>query len=194
MFLNGSFQEEIFMTQPLDFEHQDTTLVCKLHRASYGLKQAPRASYEKFAQALLMFGLLHVKCEHSLFIYSHQGVTMYALVYVDDILLTGSSSTLIHKLIDSLHATFSLKKLGRHEYFLGIEVNHLPDGNLHLTQTKYIHDLLNRVNMSNIKSVTTPMLSTCKLRRHGWTFKSLILHITCRRDATCHTYMARYHI
>lgn len=99
-FLNGSLQEEIFMTQPPAFDHHDATLLCKLYKALYGLKQAPRECYEKLTQAILKFGFLHNKCDHSLFIYSHKGIIMYALVYVDDILLTGPSSTLIHKLID----------------------------------------------------------------------------------------------
>lgn len=37
---------------------------------------------------------------------------MYVLVYVDDTLITDSFSTLVHKLIDFLHTTFTLKKLG----------------------------------------------------------------------------------
>lgn len=45
--------------------------------------------------------------------------------------------------IDSLHTTFALKKCGQPEYLLSIEVKHLPNGTLLLTQTKYICDLLN---------------------------------------------------
>lgn len=49
---------------------------------------------------------------------------MYALVYVDDILITESSALLLHKLIDKLHATFVLKKIDTPKYFLGIKVHH----------------------------------------------------------------------
>lgn len=153
--------------------HNHLALVCKFEKDLYGLKQAPRAWYKKLTQALLKLGSLHIICDNLLFIYSHQGIIMYSLVCVDDILLTGSSSTLIHKLIDSLHATFALKKLGRPKYFLGIEVKHLPNGNLHLTQTKYIHGLLNRATMANVNGVTTPMLSTCKLSKHDLTSLSI---------------------
>lgn len=81
----------------------------KLHKAIYGLKQTTRAWYDKLTQVVVHFGFIHSKCDHSLFIYSHQGVTMYAIVYVDDILINGSSFTLVHKLINSLHTTFALK-------------------------------------------------------------------------------------
>lgn len=58
---------------------------------------------------------------------------MHALVYVYHILLIITSSTLIHKLIDTLHATLSLNKLGKYEYVIGIKVKHLPHGSIFLT-------------------------------------------------------------
>lgn len=108
------------MSQSLGFEKQDSTLVYKLNKVIYGLKQDPRARYEKLTQVLIQFGFSHNMCDHSLFIYSNQGLTVYALFYVDDIFMIGSSSILIHKLIYSIHATFALKRLGKLNYFLGI--------------------------------------------------------------------------
>lgn len=92
---------------------------------------------------------------------------MYALVYVDDIIIIRSSSILIRKHIDYFHAIFAFKKLGKSEYFLGIEVKHLPTGCMLFIQTKYIQDLLTRAKMCNANRTTTPMLNTCKLRKHG---------------------------
>ncbi|KAF8763325.1 Retrovirus-related Pol polyprotein like [Argiope bruennichi] len=40
-FLYGTLKEEVFMTQPEDF-NDNTGRVCKLHKSLYGLKQAPR--------------------------------------------------------------------------------------------------------------------------------------------------------
>lgn len=43
-FLQGKLEDEVFMTQPLDFHNPDNpTAICKLHKAIYGLKQALRA-------------------------------------------------------------------------------------------------------------------------------------------------------
>lgn len=92
---------------------------------------------------------------------------MYALVYVDDILITGYNSVLAHDLINKLHFKFALKKLGKPSYFLGIEVQYYKDGSLLLTQSKYIKDLLARAKIPNAIGVPTPMLSTCKLSKHG---------------------------
>lgn len=42
-------------------------------------------------------------------------------------------------------------------FFLGIEVQKLSDGSLHLSQTKYARELLARSNMLECKAITTPM-------------------------------------
>lgn len=76
-------------------------------------------------------------------------------------------SYLVQKLINSFHATFAFKKHGKSEYFLGIKVKHLPTGSILLTLTKYIQYLLNRAKICNANGVTTLMLSSYKLSKHG---------------------------
>jgi hypothetical protein len=46
----------------------------------------------------------------------------YLLVYVDDILLMGSNSLLLQRLIQLLSLEFKLRDLASVHYFLGIEV------------------------------------------------------------------------
>lgn len=94
-------------------------------------------------------------------------ITLYVLVYVDDILLTGSPFKLIHDLITKLHDKFTLKLHGKPQYFLSIKVHHQPNKSMLLIQTKYISDLLSKVNMNFAKGVPTPMVNTCKLSKHG---------------------------
>lgn len=77
------------------------------------------------------------------------------MVYVDDLILTGSSERLLHGLITQLGRSVTLKDLGSLTYFLGVEVSWLSDG-LQLTQSKYIKDLLHRANMQDASSVSTP--------------------------------------
>lgn len=78
------------------------------------------------------------------------------LIYVDDIIVSGNSETAITNLIATLSQRFSLKDLGDLSYFLGIEVLRTLQG-FHLSQRKYIGDLLYRTNMTNAKPVPTPM-------------------------------------
>jgi histone deacetylase 1/2 len=86
------------------------------------------------------------------------------LVYVDDIVLVGSSSSAVDRLVQLLSCTFPIKDLGRLEYFLGIEAAYISDGMI-LTQHKHALDLLHRANMEQCRPVTTPMSYTDKLSR-----------------------------
>ena len=81
--------------------------------------------------------------------------TLIVLVYVDDIIVTGSSPVLIQQLIHKLHSLFALRDLGQLSYFLGIEVAY-DGGSMHLSQSKYITNLLQRTSMLDSKAAATP--------------------------------------
>jgi hypothetical protein len=53
---------------------------------------------------------------------------MYMLVYVDDIVIAGSSSSDVDRVVHTLSATFPIKYLGRLEYFLGTETAYKSHG------------------------------------------------------------------
>ena len=55
------------------------------------------------------------------------------------------------------------------DYFLGIEVKHLSNGSLLLSQAKYIYDLLEKAKMVDAKPIFTPLPSDLKLTKHGTT-------------------------
>ncbi|KAJ1697336.1 hypothetical protein LUZ63_005848 [Rhynchospora breviuscula] len=82
---------------------------------------------------------------------------MLLLVYVDDILVTGSDDKAILSCIHELKQQFAIKDLG-------IEAQHSSKG-IHLTQTKYLLDLLSKVNMINAKPCATPMVTTPPLSK-----------------------------
>ncbi|XP_013607756.1 PREDICTED: uncharacterized mitochondrial protein AtMg00810-like [Brassica oleracea var. oleracea] len=84
------------------------------------------------------------------------------LVYVDDIIITGNSTSHISRFITSLSTRFSLKDLGDLSFFLGIEVTRTKSG-VHSTRSRYIADLLRKANMTNAKPVPTPMESNSSL-------------------------------
>ena len=98
----------------------------------------------------------------SVFIYTDNTNILYILVYVDDIIITGSSSALVFACINVLASRFSLKDPTDLDYFLGIEVTRTSRG-LHLMQRKYIVDLLTKMNMLGANPVSTPLPTTPKL-------------------------------
>ena len=122
-FLNDVLTEEVYIKQPLDFF--DSTLlshVSRLHKLLHGLKQAPRAWYTCLSDFLLLISFLASKVDTTLFILSGGTNIFYLLVYVDDILLMGNNSTVLHRLIQLLSSKFKLRDLGAVHYFPGIEV------------------------------------------------------------------------
>uniref|UniRef100_A0A803PPM4 Reverse transcriptase Ty1/copia-type domain-containing protein n=1 Tax=Cannabis sativa TaxID=3483 RepID=A0A803PPM4_CANSA len=107
------------------------------------------------------FGFISSKSDHSLFIQHTSSSMILILVYVDDIIITGSNLKKIAALIKALDLKFALKNLGNLHYFLGIEVHHTKEG-LHLSQAKYVRDLLCRAQMQDAKPAPTPMTSGLK--------------------------------
>ena len=92
VFLHGDLAEEVYMEQPPGFVAQgESGLVCRLRRSLYGLKQSPRVWFGRFSSVVQEFGMLRSTADHSIF-YHHNssGQCIYLVVYVDDIVITGS--------------------------------------------------------------------------------------------------------
>ncbi|XP_026378567.1 uncharacterized protein LOC113273007 [Papaver somniferum] len=147
------------MEQPKGFVDVDHPIhFCKLNKAIYDLKQAPRAWFDKFKSFLIAQGFIISKSDHSLFIYFFGSGVLLLLIYVDDILLIGSSEFLLSSFFKKLSTVFSMKDLGDLHYFLGIEVKHDSSTNsLVLTQSKYTVELLQRTGMIDCKPCNTPV-------------------------------------
>ena len=109
----------------------------------------------RLSDFLLTIDFQASKVDTSLFILNRTPDIYYLLVYVDDILITGNNSELIHRLITLLSSEFKLRDLGNARYFLGIEVAPTSMG-LVLSQHNYVLDILNRAGMSSCKPVDTP--------------------------------------
>ncbi|KAK1647556.1 hypothetical protein QYE76_065361 [Lolium multiflorum] len=171
-FLHGVLEEEVYMRQPPGFvDPARPQHLCRLVKALYGLKQAPRAWHARLGAALRAHGFVPSTADTSLFILQRPQLTMYLLVYVDDIILVSSSVAATDRLIVALGSEFALKDLGKLHYFLGLEVTY-PGNGLALSQQKYSHDLLRRAGMLDCKAAITPMSSTEILSVDGGTLLS----------------------
>ena len=101
------------MSQPLGFTHsQYPHHICKLTKSLYGLKQAPQAWFSRLTGCLLAFRFRSSKSDSSLFSYYHQRVTIFFLIFVDDIIIIGSSPLAISALIQFLKIDSAIKELG----------------------------------------------------------------------------------
>jgi len=101
--LNGFCDEKVYMKQPLGFIDSAILFhVCQLHKSLYGLKQAPQEWYTCLSDFMLSIGFRTFKADTSLFILSVGADIFYLLVYIDDILFTGSNPMMLHCLIKLL--------------------------------------------------------------------------------------------
>lgn len=162
-FLHDTLDEEVYVALPSGFVDPDRPdYVCRLKKVLYRLRQTLRAWYQELKIFIQSVGFINSHVDASLFIYRNGCDCVYILVYVDDLIVTGSNTKLIDTFLMAPADQFSLKDLGELRYFLGIEVNRTSEG-IHLMQNKYIHDLLTKQNMLTCKSVSTPMSSSPNL-------------------------------
>ncbi|KAL6334413.1 hypothetical protein AAG906_014991 [Vitis piasezkii] len=128
-FLQGHLSENVYMSQPPGFVDNDNPTY---------------------------FGFQNSYVDTSLFVFHADGHTMYLIVYVDDLILTGDNDTKVNHFIAILAQQFSIKDLGLLTYFLGVEVVPNKHGLL-LSQRRYIMDLLTQTKMQDAKTVLTPI-------------------------------------
>ena len=76
--------------------------------------------------------------------------------------MTGFDASTISTLIHHLQSIFQVKDLGSLSYLLGVEADRSSKG-LHLRQTKYICDLLDKSHMAGAKPLASPTIATTKL-------------------------------
>lgn len=81
------------------------------------------------------------------------------LIYVDDIWISGDSSSFIDQFVTRLNHVFALEDMSLLSYYLGVEV-HRTASRMYLLQAKYILLIcLIVLVLSHIKSCTTPALT-----------------------------------
>nr|GEY74922.1 ribonuclease H-like domain-containing protein [Tanacetum cinerariifolium] len=97
---------------------------------------------------------------------THGSEVAYLLIYVDDIVLTTSSSDLLQCIISSLHKEFDMTDLGALNYFLGISVTR-DSTSMFLSQKKYALELLYKAHMANCNPTQTLVNTESKLGSDG---------------------------
>lgn len=138
-------------------------MVYRLYKALYGLKQAPRAWNQKIDSFFKKQGFQKCEMEYGVYVqHTSEGNMTLVCLYVDDILLTGSSEQEIAKFKKVLMNEFEMTDLGKMTYFLGMEFRYSEKGII-LHQLKYELELLKRFDLKNCKIAVTPSDTNQKL-------------------------------
>jgi hypothetical protein len=164
-FLNGTLQDEVYMFQPPGCATPHTQhLVCKLCRSLYGLKQSPRAWYYRIDTDLIGRGMQRMNADPNVYYRRTSSYILLVVLYVDDLLITGSDLPGITTLKAQLKALYEMTDLGRMQKFLGVEVLQTPQGIL-LHQTNYTLSILKEFSLSRHSPSYTPLHESIKLAR-----------------------------
>jgi hypothetical protein len=164
-FLHGTLSKTIYCSQPIEFvDPAQPDRISLLNKSLYRLKQILRAWYSRFVTYITYFGLVEAKSETSLFVFRCATDTIYLLLYIDNIVITASSTILLQHTISALKQKFIMKDLEPLHHFLGVSVQHQVDG-LFLTQRQFTLVILERASMVNCKLVFDASGQACQVLR-----------------------------
>ena len=156
-FLYGVMKEQVFCVIPEGVELDGDFDCLELVKAIYGLKQASRVWNETFDEFVCSIGFQVSGFDPCLYIMTVNGHCAFILVYVDDVLVTGSSPELIARTKDDLKTRFEMTDSGKCAFVLGIELLEGADGSVTMCQRRYVDDILKHFGMSECKAVASPV-------------------------------------
>ncbi|RVW70112.1 Retrovirus-related Pol polyprotein from transposon RE1 [Vitis vinifera] len=140
------------------------------HGWSLSQMDSPRAWHAKLSSTLEDLGFTRSSADSSLYVQTGQTEKLMVLIYVDDLIITGSNADSIAALKKKLQGKFPVKDLGPLKYFLGIELDKLGDP---LDSPNYYQKLVGKLIYLTI---TRPDISFAKtigrgivMRRNGHT-------------------------
>ncbi|CAM9893648.1 unnamed protein product, partial [Heterosigma akashiwo] len=114
-FLNGDIDREVYVKSAFRFQRPSASYnkVWKLNKALYGLKQSPKLWYMGLHEHLLSLGFQRSGYESCL--YSRRdslGGELMVAVYIDGLVVSGSSSAMVSDFKRSLASKYDLTDLG----------------------------------------------------------------------------------
>ena len=140
---------------------EGSCLVYESHHSLYGFKPSPRTWFRHISLVVQDFCMFCSTIDHSVF-YNHYSLwqCMYLIVYMNDIIITGSDQDGIQKLKQHLFNHFTTKDIGKCKYFLRIEIIKFWCGPY---LKNYALNILEKIGMLDCKPIDTPMDPNIKL-------------------------------
>lgn len=157
-FLHGPIDRLKYVGIPEGMDLDSKKYALKLNKALYGLVTASKRWNSTFDEFITECGFVRSAREPCLYSKVENGLITIVLLYVDDILITGSDSIGVNTICKQLENKFDIKYLGFPKKFLGLEIEKLSDGSLFLHQATYITNMLKEFNMSDSNCKPTPMI------------------------------------
>lgn len=166
-YVQGELHDEVYMEQPKMFvERRYEENVCKLLKPLYGLKQSAREWYNKLDNYIQKNGGKRTAADPCVYVIGNNEDRVIMVVYVDDLILASKKIEKLNMIKSKLKSAFKIVDLGQINNILGVNVQREgATGRIRLSQKKYIKDLIEKFNMEQAKSVSTPIESNIKITK-----------------------------
>ncbi|KAG6494785.1 hypothetical protein ZIOFF_042546 [Zingiber officinale] len=130
------------------------------------MSEEPTCYQEAATEACCLEELGFKKCtqEHAVYTRRKGEVSILVGVYVDDLIVTGSSTENINKFKQQMMAEFDMSDLGLLSYYLGIEVEQQKNRIL-LRQSAYAKKILSHFKMADCNATKHPMEPKTQLHK-----------------------------
>ncbi len=151
-------------------------MVCRLLKSLYGLKQAPKQWHEKFDKTLTSVGFVVNETDKCVYYRYGGGEGVILCLYVDDILIFGTSLNVIEEVKDFLSKSFEMKDLGVADVIINIKLLRGDDGGITLVQSHYVDKVLSRFDYSDCKPAPTPYDPSVLLRKNRRIARDLLIY------------------
>jgi hypothetical protein len=170
-FLYGDIDAEVYMVMPEGLPRYDADgneLFCKLWKSLYGLRQAPRIWYQHFLTSLLAWGFIRSTVDPCLFIWHEGESVIYALLWVDDLVLLDNNSkrrddfvAFLQKPLSLGGRGYKLTDKGECKWILGIALSRdRVKRQVYLSQELYINTICDAhsayMDSSNVRNFDIP--------------------------------------
>lgn len=166
-YVQGELSDEVYMEQPEMFiEEGHEAKVCKLLKPLYGLKQSGREWYKKLDNYITKNGGKRTSADPCVYVFGKDDDRVIIIIYVDDLILASKELTELEGIKSKMKSTFKMTDLGQISNILGISIQREgATGRMHLSQKKYIEELLEKFNMKIAKTVSTPIDPNLKITK-----------------------------
>lgn len=160
-FLQGELKEELYIEIPEGL-HQDKNRVCRLRRPLYGIRQGPACWEKRLTEFLKTLHFKQSVHDPSVFILNQNNTITYVVCYVDDMILTSSSSDELANVFNFLNNEFRLKET-QLDSFVGMQILRCSDGSLFIHNTRMATELIAELELDQANPCSIPMQPNVEL-------------------------------
>ena len=157
-YLKGHIDTELYMRLPNTGKHPNAWV--RLIKSLYGLKQAGKIWYDLLSKTLLSIGFRVSLADPCLFIRDAtlgQDDSVQLAVHVDDMLIASSSDATIYAVVAQLIAVWGEVNEVKDGTHLGLQLTHLEDGSIRVSQPGYIKKILTELKVLDLTPKDTPL-------------------------------------